>query len=350
MSEAVLAGLELDDLHKQFGDTVAVAGLSLSISPAEIVALLGPSGCGKSTVLHLTAGLLEPDRGEVLWDGESLAGVPPHRRGFGLMFQEFALFPHMNVYDNVAFGLRMNHLRQEEIRARVSEVLDLVGLKGFEKREVDILSGGERQRVALARSLAPEPKLLMLDEPLGALDRTLKERLMFELPQILRQLEQTVLYVTHDQEEAFSLADRVAVMSEGRLVQVGAPEKIYASPASPFVAQFLGLNNLLEADPLPEESHQVQTAIGRIPVPSPVDEPVTLLIRPESASLAGESGFSLEGQLIERSFRGTTQRVVMQLDGEVNLSFDFASSRSLPAVGERLRISLDPDKAVQILR
>ena len=190
----------------------------------------------------------------------------------------------------------------------------------------------------------------MLDEPLGALDRTLKERLMLELPQILRQLGQTVLYVTHDQEEAFSLADRVAVMSEGRLVQVGAPEEIYAAPSSPFVARFLGLDNLLEAEPLPDDRHQVQTRLGPIPVPDPVDEPVTLLIRPESATLDGESAFQLEGQLIERSFRGTTQRAVVQLDGEIQLSFDFASSQTLPPVGERVKISLDPASGVQILR
>lgn len=345
-----MGGLQLHDLHKRFGDTIAVAGLSLSVSPAEIVALLGPSGCGKSTVLHLTAGLLEPDHGEVLWDGDSLASVPPHRRGFGLMFQDFALFPHMDVSENVAFGLRMQGEPHDRVKARVSQVLELVGLKGFEEREVDTLSGGERQRVALARSLAPEPKLLMLDEPLGALDRTLKERLMIELPQILRRVGQTVLYVTHDQEEAFSLADRVAVMDAGRLVQVGAPEEIYAAPTSPFVARFLGLDNLLEAKPVPDDAHQVETKIGRLPVSDGVEGPVTVLIRPEAASLEESSQLTVEGELVERSFRGTTQRAVLRVNGEVQLSFDFPSSERLPTVGAKIKVGLDPERAVQVLR
>ncbi len=346
-----MQGLELENLNKRFGETIAVAGLSLTVEPGEIFALLGPSGCGKSTVLHITAGLIEPDQGRVFWNGESLADVPPHARGFGLMFQEFALFPHMNVFDNVAFGLRMQRLAQNEVGSRVKEVLELVGMEGFEAREVDNLSGGERQRVALARSLAPAPKLLMLDEPLGALDRTLKERLMIELPQILRALNQTVIYVTHDQEEAFSIADRVAVMNEGRLIQVGTPEDIYADPASTFVARFLGLDNLVRAQPVADEDPtQVDTAIGRLPVSTPVEGPVTILIRPEAASLDGAQPLTLQGELVERSFRGTTQRAVIRVAEGVQLSFDFTSSEKLPPVGETLVIGLDPARAIQILR
>lgn len=345
-----LQGLKLENLHKRFGETVAVAGVSLTVEPGEIFALLGPSGCGKSTVLHITAGLVEPDEGEVFWNGESLRDVPPHARSFGLMFQEFALFPHMNVFDNVAFGLRMQRLESDELEIRVKEVLELVGLEGFEAREVDNLSGGERQRVALARSLAPEPKLLMLDEPLGALDRTLKERLMIELPQILRGLRQTVIYVTHDQEEAFSIADRVAVMKQGRLVQIGTPEQIYADPASAFVARFLGLDNLLQAQPVAGDDHtQVDTPIGRLPVPRPVKEAVTILIRPEAASLDGAQPLTLQGKLVERSFRGTTQRAVIRLAEGVQMSFDFSSSQELPPVGETLVIGLNPERAIQIL-
>lgn len=345
-----MQGLQLQHLRKEFGATIAVAEFSLAVAPGEIVAILGPSGCGKSTVLHLTAGLVEPDAGEVRWNGDSQRGVPPHRRGFGLMFQDYALFPHMDVAGNVGFGLRMQQLDSERIEQRVDEVLELVGLSGYGPREVDNLSGGERQRVALARSLAPEPKLLMLDEPLGALDRTLKERLMIELPQILRQVGQTVLYVTHDQEEAFSLADRVAVMNEGRLVQLGAPEQIYAAPATPFVARFLGLDNLLQAGPTADGTGQVDSAIGRFTLPEPVDGPVTLLIRPEAGSLESDRPLTLRGRLVERSFRGTLQRAVVELDGELRLSFDFASSQKLPAVGEPIEIGLDPAEALQVLQ
>lgn len=244
-----MPSLEVRSLSKTFGPIRAVDDVSFSLDRGEIVALLGPSGSGKSTLLALIAGLEMPDTGEILWDGESLANVPPHRRGFGLMFQDYALFPHKNVTQNVGFGLQMQGKGRAEIAGGVKWALELVGLAGFEERDVNTLSGGEQQRVALARSLAPHPRLLMLDEPLGALDRALRERLLIDLPTILARLNQTALYVTHDQEEAFALANRVLIMRAGKVVQEGTRSEIFAHPASPFVAEFLGLSRVTPVTP-----------------------------------------------------------------------------------------------------
>src|SRR5574341_1906331 len=204
--------LELLSITKSFGSTRALDNVSLTVSAGEIVSLLGPSGCGKSTLLAIAAGLETPDEGEVRWAKENLAGVPAHRRRFGLMFQDYALFPHRDVFDNVAFGLRMQNSPGGEIARKVREALALVNLAGFERRDVNTLSGGEAQRVALARALAPRPRLLMLDEPLGALDRALREQLTGELRSLLREFGQTAIYVTHDQQEAFGIADTILVM------------------------------------------------------------------------------------------------------------------------------------------
>ena len=225
----------------------AVSGVSSDISDGEIVSLLGPSGCGKTTLLRIIAGLEQPDSGEVWFDGRNMAAVPPHRRDFGMMFQDFALFPHKNVSENIAFGLQMHGRSPASIEHRVNEMLQLVELVSLGQRDVDQLSGGEQQRVALARALAPRPRLLMLDEPLGALDRQLRERLMLDLRAILNKVGVTALYVTHDQLEAFAVSDRVAVMNQGQIEQLAAPEIVYESPATPFVARFLGFQNIILA-------------------------------------------------------------------------------------------------------
>ncbi|GAF89341.1 unnamed protein product, partial [marine sediment metagenome] len=256
--------LELHKVCKSYPDGWTLTDVSFTVGESEILCLLGPSGCGKTTLLRLIAGLEPPDGGQVLVDGEDVTLAPPHLRGFGLMFQEYALFPHKDVVGNVAFGLRMQGLSREPVAARVVEVLELVGLTGFEHRDVNQLSGGERQRVALARSLAPQPRLLMLDEPLGALDRALRERLMDELPDMLRRAGVTAITVTHDQEEAFALADRVVLMRAGRVVQAGTPEEVYRRPASAWVARFLGLTNLLNARMV--EPGLVETPIGALRV------------------------------------------------------------------------------------
>lgn len=232
--------LAVKKVTKRFGDTVALDSVDLDVETGEVVAVLGPSGCGKSTLLRVIAGLEHPDEGCVLWDGEDITRQPPHLRRFGLMFQGYALFPHRTVAENVAFGLRMQGRPPDEIRARVREVLAWVGMEGFENRTIDGLSGGEQQRVALARTLAPDPRLVMLDEPLGALDRMLRERLIHEMADLLRERRATALYVTHDHAEAEAVADRVAVMRDGRVVQVGNWSDLRRRPADAWVAAFVG--------------------------------------------------------------------------------------------------------------
>ena len=232
--------LEVDHLTVRFGQTTAVDDVSLSLAPGERLAVLGPSGCGKSTLLRAIAGLERPEKGTVRWDGEDLAGTPPHRRRFGLMFQGYALFPHLSVGDNVAFGLRMEGRSSRDVDARVADVLDWVGMQHHAERSVERLSGGEQQRVALARTMAPSPRLLMLDEPLGALDRALRERLIVELTELLEEAGTTSIYVTHDHDEAATIAPRVAVMKAGRIVQMGSMDDIRSHPSDRWVAEFVG--------------------------------------------------------------------------------------------------------------
>jgi len=375
-------GLTLNNIHKSFLSTTALGGVSFEVAQGEIVAVLGPSGCGKSTLLAIIAGLEAPDKGEVRWQGENLAGTPPHRRGFGLMFQDFALFPHMNVADNVGFGLRITPLfppiektdgGMKGGKRRVAEMLDLVGLPGFERRDVNTLSGGEQQRVALARALAPRPRLLMLDEPLGSLDRNLRERLTGDLRLILQGMRQTAVYVTHDQEEAFAIADRVVVMQAGCVEQVGSPQEIYSRPASPFVAGFIGLTNLVDGI---ATAAGIETSIGRFPNPGGFTGPVTVLIRPElrtptsggltgrtptsggltgrtptsgglTGGLVGKDNCILDGIVVERSFRGHSYRLTLEMEG-VRLTFDLPSTEEVPAEGQTVQVCLEREAAVQV--
>ncbi len=232
--------LQTVDLHKRFDGVAALDGVDLEVGDGEVVAVLGPSGSGKSTLLRVIAGLERPDRGRVRWNGEDVTDVPPHLRRFGLMFQSYALFPHLTVAGNVAFGLRMLGLPPAEVEKRTREALRWVDLEEFADRPVEGLSGGEQQRVALARTLAPEPRLVMLDEPLGALDRNLRERLVVDTRRLLRERGATALYVTHDHGEAESVADRVAIMHAGRIVQTGTLTAIRRAPADAWVAEFVG--------------------------------------------------------------------------------------------------------------
>lgn len=244
-----MAKLEVEKLRKRFGSVVAVAGVSFRVDAGEVLVLLGPSGCGKTTVLRCIAGLEQPDHGEIRVDGHSIVHLPPEKRDVGLVFQNYALFPHLTVAGNIAYGLRhgRHRLPRKGRREKVAELLELVGLSGYERRKPYELSEGQKQRVALARALAVEPKVLLLDEPLSALDAVLRVELRQELRRILKERGTTAVYVTHDQEEALSLGDRVGVMREGGLEQVGRPEDVYERPRTPFVAQFLGRANLWPA-------------------------------------------------------------------------------------------------------
>ena len=342
-----MAILSILDISKSFGSTQAVDKISFEMDEGEILALLGPSGCGKSTLLSIIAGLEAPDHGDVLWDGNSLAGTPAHLRGFGLMFQDFALFPHMNVYANVAFGLKMAGMPPQAIDGRVGEMLRMVGLPAISARDVNTLSGGEQQRVALARALAPHPRLLMLDEPLGSLDRNLRERLVVDLQEILHRMHLTSIYVTHDQEEAFAIADRIILMNTGRIEQVGTPHEIYQDPASIFVARFLEMTNILPAV-LRKSAGQLtaSTSIGDFPVEASAEGNADLLIRPDAARLDENGPSVLRGVFSGVSFRGSRQRVTLRV-GQTSLTFDFPSTLNLPSTGSPMAVSLDPLVAIK---
>ena len=286
------AYLVTEKLVKRFDETLAVDEVSLAIGKGEIFALLGSSGCGKSTLLRLLAGFEKPTSGRILLGGQDIAKFPPYERPMNMMFQSYALFPHLDVWENVAFGLKREGLPKAEIKQRVGEMLDLVQLDGFAKRKPHQLSGGQQQRVALARCLAKRPTLLLLDEPLGALDKKLREQTQFELVNIIEQVDVTCVMVTHDQEEAMTMAHRLAVMSRGRVLQVGTPEEVYEHPANRFVADFIGNVNLFEGRLSVDESDRCAalTDIGEVHVGHGVSGPlnmrVTIAVRPEKIQIS----------------------------------------------------------------
>lgn len=309
--------LHMQGIRKQFEQTLVLRDIELTLNRGEILALLGPSGCGKSTLLRIIAGLESADQGQLLLHSQPLNPIPIHRRNFGLMFQDWALFPHRNVGENIEFGLRMEGMAKAQRQQRLTEMLELVGLVGYQKRSVQELSGGERQRVALARSLAPRPQLLMLDEPLGSLDRTLRERLTEELRQIIKAAEVTAIYVTHDQNEAFVVADRLAVMNAGQIVQLATPQAIYQQPKTAFVARFLSLTNLLPIEhqtSLGPGIQAVETNLGPFQIQSSQTNAAYLLIRPEAAQIAQTANPSFQGIVVEQSFRGSYQRIAWRYE------------------------------------
>ncbi|MGW0365395.1 ABC transporter ATP-binding protein [Streptomyces sp. NPDC002990] len=336
--------LQLEGVSVRFGERAVVDAVDLAVAEHEIVCVLGPSGSGKSTLLRVVAGLQPVSGGRVLLGGADQAGVPVHRRGVGLMFQDHQLFPHRDVGGNVAFGLRMrggsrrSHRRSYE--AQVAQLLELVGLPGAGSRAVASLSGGEQQRVALARALAPSPRLLMLDEPLGQLDRGLRERLVIELRGLFSRLGTTVLAVTHDQGEAFALADRVVVMREGRIAQAGTPLEVWERPASEFVARFLGFDNVV---PATVSGGAAATAWGKVPVPagSPEGER-QLLVRPAGVLLVSDG---LPCEVLARTFRGTHVALRLRPEAGPELEAECCLAGA-PGLGDRVTVAFAPHEVV----
>jgi thiamine transport system ATP-binding protein len=309
--------LRAEEVGVRFDGKAALDGASLEVADGEVVTILGPSGCGKTTLLRVIAGLQAPDAGRVLLDGVDVVGTAPHRRGIGLVFQDHALFPHRDVAGNVAFGLRMRGDSPAQVARRTSELLELVGLTGFERRSVGSLSGGEQQRVALARALAPQPRVLLLDEPLGSLDRRLRDRLLEDLRKLFDELDLTAVYVTHDHAEAFALGDRVAVMRAGRIVQIATPDELWAHPLDADTARFLGFANV-DGDEA---------------------------IRPEAVTVRGSPDGN--GVVEEASRTGPTVQLVVRLDDGRRLEAIVASLEH-PAVGDRVDVEIDPEGIVRL--
>jgi putrescine transport system ATP-binding protein len=338
--------LRVDGVVKTFGPVRAVDQLSLDIRAGEFFALLGPSGCGKTTLLRMLAGFETPDEGRILLDGEDIAQVLPHQRPVNMMFQNYALFPHLNVRDNIAFGLKRARMPRSEIGARVAEMVALVKLEGLEKRKPDQLSGGQRQRVALARSLARRPRVLLLDEPLAALDKKLRESTQAELMELQRRLGMTFIIVTHDQEEAMTMADRIGVMDKGRLEQVATPRKLYEAPSSRWVAEFVGDINIFEGECQPGETGRLAIATrdaGTIFAAKPPDlltkAQVCVAVRPEKVKLSRRGPASdaanaqainrLEGVVTEVSYLGGLTVYKVQLDSGAVLRSSMANTARL---------------------
>ena len=346
--------IELNKIHKSYGDSEVVKGIDLKVKKGEFLTLLGPSGCGKTTTLRLIAGFEELSQGSILIDGQDVGGMPPYKRMVNTVFQNYALFPNMNVYDNVAYGLKIRHMPRTEIREKVAAALDTVQLSGFEKRKIHQMSGGQKQRVAIARAIVNDPKVLLLDEPLGALDFKLRKQMQIELKRLQKQLGITFVYVTHDQEEAMTMSDRVAVMHEGLIEQIESPDGIYNRPVSRFVADFIGESNILEARIsrlLPEGQAAAQADCGSFPCAAgnlSVGETVYVCVRPEfmQASARPVPGFSLEATVTENIFTGSLTKTVARLADGTELSLTSLADSGACRPGEQVYLFWDLAKGV----
>ncbi len=333
--------IRLTDLTMTFedGETI-LKGINLYIKDSEFLTLLGPSGCGKTTTLRIIGGFLTPTSGDVFFDGARINGVPPHKRKINTVFQRYALFPHLDVYDNIAFGLRLAKLPEMEVDRRVMDMLEVVSLRGFENRKVTSLSGGQQQRVAIARALVNQPKVLLLDEPLGALDLRLRKDMQNELKRIQQQMGITFIYVTHDQEEALTMSDTVVVMDKGSIQQIGTPQDIYNEPKNAFVADFIGESNILDGTML--EDYLVQFFGRKFPCLDKgfaPGEPVDVVIRPEDVDIVPAAEGHLKGVVTSATFKGVHYDIIVDFRGFKWL----IQSTDCPQVGERIGIRLNPE-------
>lgn len=337
--------LKVKNIVKQYEGQALLNGLSFMVDRDETVCLLGPSGGGKSTILRIVAGLEKADGGSVSWGGKNISNTPAHLREFGLMFQDYALFPHLNVHANVAFGLRQRGKPDEKVDSRVDEVLAMVNMGSFKERSVIDLSGGEKQRVAFARAIAPEPRMLMLDEPMGSLDRALRDQLITELCELLRITDIPVIYVTHDLEEAFSIADRILILHEGGIVQSGTPAAVYAHPQNLWVASFFGFNNRLRGEVISTEPLIVQTKVSNLLVSNDegsyeLNAQVDLVIMAAAFVTDKDHNVNLvSGKVIESQFMGKSYHSKIRMeDGSV---FIFSSDEEV-IIDEQVTVSIDP--------
>jgi iron(III) transport system ATP-binding protein len=338
--------LQLEQLTRRFGETVAVDSLSLEVAEGEFLTLLGPSGCGKTTTLRMIAGFEHPTGGRVVIAGRDVTALKPQKRDVGMVFQNYALFPHLNVWDNVEFGLRSRGVSRAEARPKVERALALVEMEGYGERKVQALSGGQQQRVALARALAPEPPLLLLDEPLSNLDAALRERTRAELRALLKRLGMTAVFVTHDQEEAFALSDRIAVLSRGHLQQLGTPEELYAHPANAFVAGFLGRANFLPAtvDSVAGGKLACRLPTGPVWQASSVDgvtsagAAVRVMARPESLRIVrpGAQTDELRGRVLDKRFAGALSFYTVGVEGGPELQVQGSAADA--EAGDEVRV------------
>lgn len=345
--------IRLTDVDKSFDDERVVKKLNLDVEEGEFLTMLGPSGCGKTTTLRMIAGFEVPTSGQIFLEGEEVDDKKPNERNVNTVFQNYALFPHMNVFDNIAFGLVEKKVKKDEIRSRVEEMIKLVQLDGMEKRMPAQMSGGQKQRVAIARALVNRPKVLLLDEPLGALDLKLRKQMQGELKALQRRLGITFIYVTHDQEEALTMSDRIAVMNRGRLEQVGTPEEVYNHPETKFVADFIGESNIIEGyiENMTDDSIEVTMESGKAIIHETgyrMEEMVYLCIRPENLKISTEAkeGFRFRGQVKEHIFIGSTNKTMIEMpNGQMLKSVTPAEDELIP-VGTAVNVFWNPGKAV----
>ena len=332
--------IRLRDLCMAFDDELVLDHINLYINDSEFLTLLGPSGCGKTTTLRIIGGFTTPTSGDVTFDGERINDVPPHKRQINTVFQKYALFPHLDVFENIAFGLRIAKVPEDEIRQRVGEMLEVVSLKGFDRRRIDQLSGGQQQRVAIARALVNRPKVLLLDEPLGALDLRLRKDMQNELKRIQQQMGITFIYVTHDQEEALTMSDTVVVMDKGRIQQIGTPEDIYNEPKNAFVADFIGESNILNGTMV--RDNVVKMYGKEFPCVDggfEENEPVDVVIRPEDIDIVPVEQGQLVGTVTNVTFKGMQYDIIVDFRG---FKWLIQTTDHSP-VGARIGVKIDPD-------